>query len=102
MGGNPEAQSAPRQFSPDGLWWWDGAQWRPAISPDGLWRWDGRTWVPAGPPARRGGAGMAVLVTILVFGGVLVLVSIVTLVILLTMGNQIANVFSNVVAALGS
>ena len=32
---------------------------------------------------------------------ILVLVSIVVIVILLTMGNQIANVFSNVVAALG-
>jgi hypothetical protein len=101
MGGNPGTPFAPRPFSPDGLWWWDGAQWRPAISPDGRWRWDGRTWVPAAGPG-RGGAGMAVLVTVLVFGGVLVLVSMITLVILLTMGNQIANVFSNVVAALGS
>jgi len=33
---------------------------------------------------------------------ILVLVSIVVIVILLTMGNQIANVFSNVVAALGA
>jgi pilus assembly protein Flp/PilA len=33
---------------------------------------------------------------------ILVLVSIVVIVILLTMGNQIANVFSNVVAALGT
>ena len=32
---------------------------------------------------------------------ILVLVSIVVIVILLTMGNQILNVFSNVVAALG-
>jgi Flp pilus assembly pilin Flp len=32
---------------------------------------------------------------------ILVLVSIVVIVILLTMGHQIANVFSNVVAALG-
>ncbi len=32
---------------------------------------------------------------------ILVLVSIVVIVILLTMGNQIVNVFSNVVAALG-
>jgi hypothetical protein len=103
MGGTPGSPSPPRQFSPDGLWWWDGAQWRPAISPDGRWRWDGRAWVPATPPpARRGGAGMAVLVTILIFGGVLVFVSLITVVILLTMGNQIANVFSNVVAALGS
>ena len=33
---------------------------------------------------------------------ILVLVSIVVIVILLTMGNQIQNVFSNVVAALGT
>jgi pilus assembly protein Flp/PilA len=33
---------------------------------------------------------------------ILVLVSIVVIVILLTMGNQILNVFSNVVAALGA
>ena len=33
---------------------------------------------------------------------ILVLVSIVVIVILLTMGNQIQNVFSNVVAALGA
>lgn len=33
---------------------------------------------------------------------ILVLVSIVVIVILLTMGNQINNVFSNVVAALGA
>jgi pilus assembly protein Flp/PilA len=33
---------------------------------------------------------------------ILVLVSIVVIVILLTMGQQIANVFSNVVSALGS
>jgi hypothetical protein len=105
MGGTPAPPSPQRQFSPDGTWWWDGAQWRPAISPDGRWRWDGRAWVaatPMGPTRGGGGAGMAVLVTVLVFGGVLVLVTFMTLVILLTMGNQIANVFSNVVAALGS
>ncbi len=33
---------------------------------------------------------------------ILVLVSIVVIVILLTMGNQIANVFSNIVATLGA
>ncbi|TMC39793.1 MAG: pilus assembly protein [Chloroflexi bacterium] len=40
------------------------------------------------------------MVTVAAFAGVLVLVSVVVVVILLTMGNQIANVFSNVVAAL--
>lgn len=41
------------QLSPDGQWFWDGAQWRPAYSPDGRWRWDGRQWVPVGPPRWR-------------------------------------------------
>ncbi|MBO0837140.1 MAG: hypothetical protein J2P28_16750 [Actinobacteria bacterium] len=35
------------QFSPDGQWFWDGAQWRAAYSPDLRWRWDGNQWVPA-------------------------------------------------------
>jgi len=38
------------QFSPDGQWYWDGAQWRPAYSPDRRWRWDGQQWIPAWPP----------------------------------------------------
>ena len=38
------------QFSPDGEWYWDGSQWRPAFSPDGRWRWDGTGWRPAVPP----------------------------------------------------
>jgi pilus assembly protein Flp/PilA len=45
--------------------------------------------------ARQGGQGMVE------YALILVLVSIVVIVILLTMGNQIQNVFSNVVAALG-
>src|SRR5579859_1529429 len=97
------------RFSDDGFWWWDGASWKPAVSPDRLWRWNGQTWVPAqapappgAPQAQGGGTGMAVLITVGIFIGVLVLVSILVTVILLTMGTQIANVFSNVVAALGS
>lgn len=87
------------------MWWWDGTQWRPALSPDGLWRWDGRSWVPARPVAQPGAAGggrSALLVTCLVLGGVLLLVVLMTTVVLLTMGNQITNVFSNVVVALGT
>ena len=42
------------------------------------------------------------VVTIAAFVGVLVLVALVTVVTLYTMGSQISNVFSNVVAALGS
>ena len=45
---------------------------------------------------RQGGQGMVE------YALILVLVSIVVIVILLTMGNQIQNVFSNVVAALGA
>jgi pilus assembly protein Flp/PilA len=45
--------------------------------------------------ARQSGQGMVE------YALILVLVSIVVIVILLTMGNQIQNVFSNVVAALG-
>ena len=44
----------------------------------------------------QGGQGMVE------YALILVLVSIVVIVILLTMGNQIQNVFSNVVAALGA
>ncbi|HEX6349588.1 MAG TPA: hypothetical protein VF160_09390 [Candidatus Dormibacteraeota bacterium] len=70
-------------------------------SPDGRWVWNGQAWVPAPPAARGSSAG---LVIGLVAGcvGILFLTSILVIVILLTMGNQIANVFSNVVAALGS
>lgn len=86
------------------MWWWDGTQWKSAISPDRRWRWNGQSWVPnqGVRPAGGGGAAAAVLVTVLAFGGVLVLVSLVVIVILLTMGNQIVNVLSNVTAALSS
>ena len=49
-----------------------------------------------GLTARQEGQGMVE------YALILVLVSIVVIVILLTMGNQIKNVFSNVVAALGA
>ena len=98
------ASTPSTRFSDDGFWWWDGATWKPAVSPDRLWRWNGQTWVPtqtpAPPAASRGGAGVAVLVTVAIFLGVLVFVSILVTIILLTMGNQISNVFDNVVTAL--
>jgi hypothetical protein len=70
-----------------------------------MWRWNGQAWEPnrqGVQPARAGGASTAVIIALVAFGGVILLVSIVTIVILGTMGNQIANVFSNVAAALGS
>lgn len=53
-----------------------------------------RAWFQIGRGRQRG-QGMVE------YALILVLVSIVVIVILLTMGNQIQNVFSNVVAALG-
>ncbi len=53
------------------------------------------TWRYLGRAGNQHGQGMVE------YALILVLVSIVVIVILLTMGNQIANVFSNVVAALG-
>ena len=99
----PRSHSAPpaTQFSPDYAWWWDGAEWKPAISPDHLWRWDGQRWIPAPHAAPRGGGAPVWLVVLISFGGIIVLTAILVFVVLLTMGNQIANVFSNVVAALG-
>jgi hypothetical protein len=99
----PPPPSPQTHFSADGFGWWDGAEWRPAYSQDRLWRWTGQGWVPTGMPAP--GAGQAVGLTLgllLGFVGILVLVSIIVIAILLTMGNQLTNVFSNVVAALGS
>jgi Flp pilus assembly pilin Flp len=91
------------RFSADGFWW-DGAEWRPAVSQDKLWRWNGQSWEPARPvgPAGREGAGAAIGITLAIFFGVIVLVSLVTVVILYSMGGQISNVFSNVAAALSS
>jgi hypothetical protein len=91
------------RFSADWAWWWDGAEWKPAISPDRLWRWDGQRWVPAvvGRPPSGDGMGAGIAITVMMFVGVLLFVSLIVVVVLLTMGNQIANVFSNVVAALG-
>ena len=91
------------RFSADGFWWWDGAEWRPALSPDRLWRWNGQSWEPsrlAAAPRSGGGTAAAVWITVAVFVGVLVLVAGLTVVILYTMGDQIANVFWNVTAAL--
>ena len=34
------------RFSPDGMYYWDGAAWVSAVSPDGRYRWNGSSWVP--------------------------------------------------------
>ena len=104
----PQPPGAPRSnFSPDGLWWWDGTAWKAAVSPDGRWRWDGTRWAPnqAQPyaaPRPGGGGSKALIITLVSVGGVLLLVFLLTVVVLYTMGGQISNVFSNVAAALGS
>lgn len=92
------------RFSADGLWWWDGAEWKPAVSPDRLWRWNGHGWEPAAPgsAAKGSGIGLAVGLTVATFVGVLILVAIITAVIVLTLGDQISNVYFNVMGALQS
>jgi hypothetical protein len=85
------------RYSDDGFWWWDGASWKPAVSPDRLWRWNGQTWVPSEAPlaSPAHGPGNAILISLVVFLGVLVLVSIIATVVFVTMSGQIANVFTN-------
>ncbi len=87
------------RYSEDGFWWWDGASWKPAVSPDRLWRWNGQGWVPAqaaaAPVAAAGGPGNAILISVAVFIGVLLLVSILATIIFVSMSGQISNVFSN-------
>jgi hypothetical protein len=106
MGGDPRPPATPAgqtRFSADGYWWWDGSAWKPAMSEDRLWRWNGMAWEPARPLASRpsgGGAGTAIAITVTVFVGIVVLVAGITIVILLTMSNQMGNVFANVAAAL--
>jgi hypothetical protein len=36
------------RLSPDGMYYWDGANWVTTISPDGRFRWDGAAWIPTG------------------------------------------------------
>jgi Flp pilus assembly pilin Flp len=102
--GTPTSSAARTFFSPDGFWWWDGSAWKPALSEDRLWRWNGQAWEASRLPqasSSGAGAGAAIGITVVVaFVLILVLVSSIVIVVLLTMGGQIANVFSNVAAAL--
>jgi len=41
--------NVPGQLSADGLWYWNGQEWKSTLSPDGVHRWNGSAWVPAGP-----------------------------------------------------
>jgi len=98
------AQGVPGgRFSADGFWWWDGASWKPAYSQDRLWRWNGASWVPAqAPPPRSSNTGLVLGLGIGLFVLVMIVVAAIVAAILYTSGAQIANVFSNVAAALGS
>jgi Flp pilus assembly pilin Flp len=67
-----------------------------------MWRWNGQSWMPAGPPPAAGaGSGVGLTLGLVAgFVGIVVLVLLVVAAILYTMGGQIANVFSNVTAAM--
>jgi uncharacterized protein DUF4328 len=66
-------------LSPDGYYFWDGAQWVGAVSRDGSWSWNGTAWVaiprsPAdGKPlaSYRSPRTLAVCVTVLMGGSIL-------------------------------
>jgi hypothetical protein len=91
--GESQRMAAPTQFSADGFWWWDGAEWRPAISPDRLWRWNGSGWVPAQARARRSN-GLAIGLIVAVFAVVLVLAAVVTVVVVLLLAGNLGGASS--------
>jgi hypothetical protein len=33
-------------LSGDGMYWWNGERWLPALTEDGLWQWKGTAWAP--------------------------------------------------------
>jgi hypothetical protein len=100
MGGNPGSAapaSLQTRFSADGFWWWDGAQWRPAMSEDRLWRWTGSTWEPAQPGGSASTSGGTLWIVIAVLVGIVILVGVIAAGILYFAGAQIVNTFSNLV-----
>jgi len=102
---SPAAVAPQTRFSADGFWWWDGAEWRPALSADRLWRWNGQAWEPADAgvgASSRSNTGAAIGIAVAIFVGIVAMVGVITLVLLYAMGGQISNVFSNVTAALAS
>ena len=68
----------------------------------GAWRWNGVRWEVRTAAPSGGGGGSAALAGIGIVVGVLFLTSFVVIVILVTMGGLIENVFSNVVGALAT
>ena len=42
------------RISPDGMYYWDGAQWVSTLSRDGRYRWNGSAWQPVGAPYYAG------------------------------------------------
>lgn len=97
IGGQPTSGESTRapHLSPDGRWWWDGAQWVPAnqpapppapatlrLSPDGRYQWNGQAWVPVVPtssmarpaaPATRGSGSKTWLIVGLAIAGAVAL-----------------------------
>src|ERR1700676_4634392 len=92
--------STQTRFSADGFWWWDGAQWRPAMSEDRLWRWTGSTWEPArtsGSAAPGSPSGGTFWIAVGGRVAIVILVGVLAAAILYFAGPQISNVFSNLV-----
>ena len=93
--GEPASPAPQTRFSADGFWWWDGAEWKPAISPDRRWRWNGTGWVPApAPRGTRSGTGMAIGLIAGVFVIVLLLVGAITIAVVLLLGGHLGGASS--------
>src|ERR1700682_769267 len=105
VGGNPGPAAPTSQqtrFSADGFWWWDGAQWRPAMSEDRLWRWTGSTWEPARPGGSASASGGTLWIVIGVLVGIVILVGVIAAAVLYFAGAEIANTFSTLITSSSS